>query len=370
MNWFHRFQSVQKSWIFTNLFVAICLLVGFAVVLFTSIRLWHYVADDTYIALRYSQHFAQGKGLVFNQGERVDGYTDFLWVIYLTLPFLLNIDPVTFLKVTNIILIFFSAILIFVIGRKTYFRDFPALSVFPALLFLATPFISISAAEGLETCLFIFLLLLTLYLFLREEQHTFPFSVITMTALALTRPDGILYLPIFFIASLMRGAKRKYIYSYLSLFAIIIVPLFIWHYVYYGALLPNTFYAKPGGSFASIILSIHNLSMFLKDSSFWIVLFFLPPLFKKKLTNVNFIILGLIFVRLLFHIWSGGAVMGLYRFLVPILPFIYMLIFAGIVHAKKNNVTLVYTIIIVIGVLLYSSWRCRSSAILFRANND
>jgi hypothetical protein len=32
--------------------------------------------DDAYISYRYSQNLAQGKGLVFNRGERVEGYSN------------------------------------------------------------------------------------------------------------------------------------------------------------------------------------------------------------------------------------------------------------------------------------------------------
>ena len=41
--------------------------------------------DDAFISFpsRYAQNLAAGNGLVFNVGERVEGYTNFLWVILL-----------------------------------------------------------------------------------------------------------------------------------------------------------------------------------------------------------------------------------------------------------------------------------------------
>lgn len=41
--------------------------------------LW--ASDDAFITFRYAEHFARGDGLVFNVGERVEGYTDFLWAL-------------------------------------------------------------------------------------------------------------------------------------------------------------------------------------------------------------------------------------------------------------------------------------------------
>lgn len=37
--------------------------------------------DDAFISFRYARNFAEGHGLVFNPGERVEGYTNFLWTV-------------------------------------------------------------------------------------------------------------------------------------------------------------------------------------------------------------------------------------------------------------------------------------------------
>jgi hypothetical protein len=42
-----------------------------------------YSADDGFISFRYADHLARGQGLVYNIGERVEGYTNFLWVALL-----------------------------------------------------------------------------------------------------------------------------------------------------------------------------------------------------------------------------------------------------------------------------------------------
>ncbi|MEO8666684.1 MAG: hypothetical protein ABI462_14415, partial [Ignavibacteria bacterium] len=40
-----------------------------------------FIQDDAYISFRYIQNFVNGNGLVFNIGERVEGYTNLLWVL-------------------------------------------------------------------------------------------------------------------------------------------------------------------------------------------------------------------------------------------------------------------------------------------------
>ena len=44
------------------------------------------LADDAFISFRYSQHLAEGHGLVFNVGEKVEGYSNFLWVVLVAIP--------------------------------------------------------------------------------------------------------------------------------------------------------------------------------------------------------------------------------------------------------------------------------------------
>lgn len=51
-------------------------------------KLYHYNAiDDAYISFQYARQFFSGNGLVFNVGERVEGYTNFLWIVLIA-PFL------------------------------------------------------------------------------------------------------------------------------------------------------------------------------------------------------------------------------------------------------------------------------------------
>ena len=42
-----------------------------------------FVQDDAYISFRYARNLADGLGLVWNAGERVEGYTNFLWTLML-----------------------------------------------------------------------------------------------------------------------------------------------------------------------------------------------------------------------------------------------------------------------------------------------
>src|SRR5271170_5823761 len=55
-----------------------------------------FVQDDAFISFRYAAHLAHGHGLVWNLGgERLEGFTNFLFTIAIAGCMKLGIDPVT-----------------------------------------------------------------------------------------------------------------------------------------------------------------------------------------------------------------------------------------------------------------------------------
>ena len=42
-----------------------------------------FLTDDAFISFRYVRNLLEGHGLVFNPGERVEGYSNFLWTLEL-----------------------------------------------------------------------------------------------------------------------------------------------------------------------------------------------------------------------------------------------------------------------------------------------
>ena len=65
----------------------------------TMWRLRSFTIDDAYISYRYSRNLAKGLGLVYNAGERIEGYTNFSWTVLLALGAKLGVDPAVTAKV-------------------------------------------------------------------------------------------------------------------------------------------------------------------------------------------------------------------------------------------------------------------------------
>ena len=62
-----------------------------AAVLLPHAHLFDFVTDDAFISFRYARNLALHGQLVFNLGERVEGYTNFLWTVILALGIKLEI---------------------------------------------------------------------------------------------------------------------------------------------------------------------------------------------------------------------------------------------------------------------------------------
>ena len=75
-----RKDKLLRGWKLVALFApSIPLILGVLVVL-------EFVKDDAYISFRYAHNLVTGNGLVFNAGERLEGYTNFLWTMVMV-PF-------------------------------------------------------------------------------------------------------------------------------------------------------------------------------------------------------------------------------------------------------------------------------------------
>lgn len=77
--------------------------VGLICLLTPLAYLCRFVQDDAFISFRYAANLIAGHGLVFNPGERVEGYTNFLWTALMAIPHALGIDPIDFVNLAGLI---------------------------------------------------------------------------------------------------------------------------------------------------------------------------------------------------------------------------------------------------------------------------
>jgi arabinofuranosyltransferase len=73
-----------------------CLLLAGAVAIGVMAFSYLKLVDDAYISFRYAHNLVEGEGLVFNPGEYVEGYTNLLWTLLMTVPEVLGLSTYLF----------------------------------------------------------------------------------------------------------------------------------------------------------------------------------------------------------------------------------------------------------------------------------
>ena len=167
-----------------------------------ALSMWRvraYTVDDAYISFRYARNLAHGHGLVYNAGERVEGYTNFLFTVLLAGGIRVGLGPVVFSKVLGALSAFGALVCTyFLAGRLRPFRTLPCVATW---LLATTVVFDGYAVFGLETSLFVALVLLGTLLFFREtndldgasDEGVFPWSGVVLALASLTRPEAPMF---------------------------------------------------------------------------------------------------------------------------------------------------------------------------------
>ncbi len=311
------------------------------------VKKYFFLTDDAFISFRYLSNWLDGQGLVFNPGERVEGYTNFLWIAVLALPALLGFAPENVAPVFSAIVSMLLLILVFFARRIALDERPTSLSWLLAPLFLALMrTYGVWATSGLETRLFSLLVFCGCLFAFRAIGRTggrdFFLACLAFALSELTRPEGMLFFgsafALVFSGRLLSGKRlvgAKDIWG-LLFFLLIVGSHFVFRYIYYGSWLPNTFYAKVGG--ARLGLGLAYLGLFALEYAyyFWLVplIFFIYRSIKLRDAFSGFwLVLALPY--LIYVMYLGGDHFE-YRFLDPVLPIAAVLVQHGLSRWVKK----------------------------------
>lgn len=215
-----------------------------ACAVFAAIR-HRWWCDDAFISFRYAQNLNAGLGLVYNAGERVEGYSNFLWTIWIALGMRLGVSPEAWSAAWGIVFYAATVALLCRLAR----REAGAWLGLPLAGWLAAVHkdLSIFATSGLETACVTFLVLAAYGLATAPEKtgRNAALSGLVSGLAALTRPEAILVAPI--IGAWLVWTRRPHTPSALAFaaaFLVVFAPFLAWRIAYYHDFLPNTWYAK------------------------------------------------------------------------------------------------------------------------------
>lgn len=293
-------------------------------------RAWEFLCDDAFISFRYARALAEHGALEFNPGERVEGYTNFLWVVVLAALHAVGVPPPRAAPVLTGLGALAGLVAAVLVARALRRRFEPsadprlrALDLLPAVLLVSLPEHMVWAHGGLETSWAAALVLAGIAAWSSDRPRL---AAALAAAAALLRPDGLLPLVVFGLAwlavvglpvlwrerraALARLPRRRLVQAALVLAAPLVLHL-LWRRSYYGAWLPNTWTIKAHGALLRDTYGRDYVLAWLDAMP----LVYVAPL--ALLLRPRHLLLVLPIVAVVAYGWSvGGDFMAYGRFLV------------------------------------------------------
>src|SRR5215212_5080525 len=327
-------------------------------------RRYFCLIDDAMISMRYAWNFSHGSGLVWNPGEYVEGYTNLLMTLLMSLPTLIfdKVNAVLAIQILGIVFILANAYLVMAIaehlltasGLEERYRSsrlFVILAFVCALSYYPLVYWSLL---GMETGLVAVLLSLGILCALRYARDHRPAQgmlvSISMGLAFLTRPDTlVLAVPIFlylFLAKKRNNAYERnnahecnnayesgrgsspglyFLVLMVGVYAGFVVGQELFRWGYYGEWLPNTYTLKVSG--IALTSRVENglifVSYFLKEV--WVLLVVVLVGLAFSFRAEKLLVASPLVVLVCYQVWTGGDVSINWRILSVGIPLMLVL---------------------------------------------
>jgi arabinofuranosyltransferase len=309
--------------------------VAIGVGLLVHLRQWAFWCDDAFISFRYAHNLGQHGELVYNLApyERVEGYTNFLWVLILGLFDALGLVPERVAPTLTALSSLAALLLVALIGAQlrrrfrpvgsnqpTSAQAFELSDLFAPALLVTLPEFVVWASSGLETSFALALGLLAVWLWLGGRIEA---AAVATAATGLTRPDGVLWIAAFGLGWLIvvglerrrSGGPRipwRRVAIAAALFVLPLAAALAFRRVYYGEWLPNTWAVKQHGAALRDVYGVGYLEFWAVNLGLVAVMPLSMLLRPRHLPLVLPILVQLVWA------WSiGGDFMAYGRFLLP-----------------------------------------------------
>jgi arabinofuranosyltransferase len=300
--------------------------------------------DDAMISMRYAWNFSHGLGLVWNPGEYIQGYTNLLMTLLMSLSTLIfdKSTAVLFIQISGAGIMLAIAFVTMKISdhifqnedsqRQSFFR---VLSFFCALSYYPLAYWSLM---GMETGLLTLLLLLGIlsaFNYTKSKNISYLFLVSGFFGLAfLTRNESIIFTILIWAyitwITFTTTPKAK-LKDFRQLFLTIILYLMFvfgqlaFQYLYYGEILPNTYTLKLTGMPLSerITNGVGFVRLFLIEIFF--ILFFssMEVVFAFQMRKL--LLISIVFSAIGYQVYVGGDPWNYWRMMSPSMPLLTIL---------------------------------------------
>lgn len=334
------------------------------IALFLISALHHYpaVIDDAYISFRYSAHFANGEGLVYNPGDRVEGFSNFLWTLIIGIAMkLFQVDAMFFSKILGMLATIGLIIALYIASRMIMGR-WHIVNFVPSFIIAVNTYLAHWSVMGLATSAFTFLIFMSIFVAFIEQKHHWRIQISPFIAALtiMTRIDGSFFLgiifPVFWIILLSRGElKPRRFALWVFQFAIILIPYELWRYFYYDSLFPNPYYAKVDPMLGHSRGKAHLFYFFFTQGWGFMNLWLVPAVVALFWRNRYGIICLVMLLLICFFVWYvNGDWMPNYRFLLPILPFMALnIVVVARLVSRMRFLPIKVLLFVLLGIALY-----------------
>ncbi|MFH1418548.1 MAG: hypothetical protein ABII12_09730 [Planctomycetota bacterium] len=323
------------------------LIAGLAIAAFHILRLPRYLTDDAFISFRYARNLLDGHGLVFNPGERVEGYSNFLWVLLTTGGMVCRLEPAAWARAMGAIALFATVSVAARLAMRLTASLWAALAT--AVLLATSTALCASTMGGLETGLYCLLVTGAIASVIRGRH---ALASILMGLAACTRPEG---LGLCIVAAAILWVERRRLlnrrrwFALIGPCALIVASLTAFRLAYFGDWLPNSVRAKsallpllreaPFGDWPGLILNTAGLRYvgdFMRQTFGPFVLFAVVPMIRcAERRWMAHVLLAPVFMGVTVAVYNFGDWMTSFRLLTPYLPLLTVAVVWGVTESAR-----------------------------------
>jgi hypothetical protein len=344
--------------------LAVCVSIA-SVLLFTNVAFFH---DDAYITLRYCRNFLAGNGVVWNPGEYVQGYSNFLHLMLISGLGRMGVDLPLGSRLVSA-----AAFAVLVCALYLFPRWFPSragprpLSLLPMILVSTSAPLLVWVLGGLEGVLFSTLVTLGVLTALQVSQSrhrtaTCAASGTLLSLSCLTRPDGVVFVAVTLLYLFLAGRWKDAMWFAIP--AVVLgVPYVVWVHSYYGDVLPNTFYVKMSHVTSSQLAGgLTYVARYAAAPPFSLLILSAVSLLavcSRLLGNALKYIWCVVGAYLGFVVYAGGDHMPGFRLLLPVIPLVSLGIYLALrdaVAVSDSKMELAIYALITVGAASQIGW--------------
>lgn len=296
--------------------------------------------DDAMISMRYAWNFSHGNGLVWNQGEYVQGYTNLLMTLLMSLATFVfsKTNAILFMQMTGIAFMLAIAYLNMKIAEIIFQKQDQQQHGFIKTVSFLGGFayypLAYWSLMGMETGLLAALLLASILSALRFTQTKnskfLIYTAIYLSLAFLTRNDSAIFAGIiwaYLAWEVFREGKKKTAQLIASIFfyACVLAAQLGFQYLYYGEFMPNTYTLKMTGipTLVHIQGGIGFIKFFLKETA--LLLIFSAASLVINFRKEKLLLLSMPWLSILYQIYVGGDPWAYWRIMAPTMPLVILL---------------------------------------------